>query len=149
MFMFSFYLGQPRLVEVDLDGFAAEVGAIVLEGESTFLNKGTFGLLCVVVVRYLGWPLLKPGLRKLWGWLIGKCCNAPLKPSPQKLLLEQVTQINKSLKVVVERGAPVPAPAVAASNLLKKSVMMRGKKNLDRKRGSEHHISWGACKSRS
>jgi hypothetical protein len=95
MFIFSFYLGQPRLVEVDLDGFAAEVGAIVLEGESTLLNKGTFGLLYVVVVRYLGWPLLKPGLRKLWGWLIGKCCNAPLKPSPQKLLLEQVTQINK------------------------------------------------------
>jgi hypothetical protein len=105
MFMFIFYLGQPRLVEVDLDGFAAEVGAIVLEGESKFL-KGTFGLICVVAVRYLGWPLLKPALHKLWGWVKGLCCNASPKLSPQKLLIEQVTQINKSLKAVVERGAP-------------------------------------------
>jgi hypothetical protein len=110
--MFIFYLGQPRLFEVDLDGLAAALGAIVLDGESKFL-KGTFGLVCVVVIRYLGWPLLKPGLRKLWGWVTAKCCNAPPKPSQQKLLLGEVTQIKDFLKVLVDRGAPVPAPAGA------------------------------------
>jgi hypothetical protein len=54
-----------------LKGFAAEVGAIVLKEELKFL-KGTFGLIFVVAVKYWGWPLLKPVLKKLWGWLKSK-----------------------------------------------------------------------------
>jgi hypothetical protein len=44
----------------------------------------------------------------------GCCCNASPKPSPQELLIKQVTEIKKLLEVVVERGAPVVTVTASA-----------------------------------
>jgi hypothetical protein len=55
-------------VAVDVDGFAAEVGNIVLKKELPFL-QGSFGLLLMLVIKYWIWPFSK----YLWGRLKLKC----------------------------------------------------------------------------
>ncbi|EFX69943.1 hypothetical protein DAPPUDRAFT_328571 [Daphnia pulex] len=49
---------EPKLVTVDIDGFAAEVSAIVLKKELPWM-EGTFGLVLMAVAKYWGWPFLK------------------------------------------------------------------------------------------
>lgn len=108
---------DPRFI--DFDGLAAHVGGIVLEKELPFL-QGSFGVVLIIGARFFTWPILKK-----YGWPLMRkwFCNAPPKPSPQKLLLEQVTEIKDSMKVVVERGAPVPSPASAPSSEPKHTIM--------------------------
>ncbi len=60
MFIYFFYLVDPKFI--DVDGLAEEVGKIVLDKELKFL-RGTFGIRIVI------WPLLK----KYGGRLIRKC----------------------------------------------------------------------------
>ncbi|EFX63396.1 hypothetical protein DAPPUDRAFT_268528 [Daphnia pulex] len=48
----------PKLVIVDIDGFAAEVSTIVLKKELPWM-EGTFGLVLMAVAKYWGWPFLK------------------------------------------------------------------------------------------
>jgi hypothetical protein len=86
MFMVFFYLGEPRWVAIDVDGFAAEVGDIVLEKELPFL-QGTFGLLFVIVAKYWILPLLGILLFFFQG-MVGMPLPSPL---PQQLQLNPTT----------------------------------------------------------
>ncbi len=52
----------------DIDGFAAEVSAIVLNKELPWM-EGTFGLVLMAVAKYWGWPFLK----YLWEKVKLKC----------------------------------------------------------------------------
>jgi hypothetical protein len=55
--MCDFSLGDPKWIE-DLDAFATDVLGVVHKGEIPFL-QGTFGLLLIVVTKYIFWLFIK------------------------------------------------------------------------------------------
>jgi hypothetical protein len=55
--MCDFSLGDPKWIE-ELDAFATDVAEVVHKGEIPFL-QGTFGLLLIVVTKYIFWTFIK------------------------------------------------------------------------------------------
>jgi hypothetical protein len=49
---FLFFSVEPKLVNVDIDGLAANLSAIVLENQLPWM-EGTFGLVLIAVAKYL------------------------------------------------------------------------------------------------
>ena len=56
------------MVTVDIDGFTADLSAIILKNELPWM-EGTFGLLLMVVAKYWGLPFIK----YLWEKVKVKC----------------------------------------------------------------------------
>ncbi len=57
------------MVNVDIDGLAANLSAIVLENQLPWM-EGTFGLVLIAVAKYLVWPIVK---KYVWEKLVLKC----------------------------------------------------------------------------